>query len=203
MLSISTFNKVLIVILIILLFVFTIGIVICMKFLSKQTKKYKDCLRLIKEKENGILNEEVGINKDVIKKIEKVNDIEKFKEKLYKTYLKFVEKINNNDKEFGSILDDFISKYYENKIDIYINKNKIEKIENIELKKHSILEYNKKELKFKINVTCINYIEMNGNIISGSKEEKVEQIFILTYVKDKQKWLIKNIENVFEEKKSD
>lgn len=199
MLTISYANKVLLVILTVLLLMFTIGIIVSMKFLKKQAKKYRDCLRLIKEKENGILNEEYGVNDKEIKKIEKVSDVNKLKEILYKTYLKFVDRLTNNDNDFKNILDDFISKYYQNKISIYIKKNKKEIISDIELKKSSILEYNKKELKFKINITCINYVMMDENIISGNPDAKVEQIFILTYVKNKQKWLINNIENVYTE----
>ena len=203
MLTISYTNKVLLVVLTVLLLMFTIGIVVSIKFLKKQAKKYRDCLRLIKEKENGILNEEYGVNDKEIKKIEKVSDINKLKETLYKTYLKFVDKLVANDKNFKNILYDFISKYYENKISIYIEKNKKEIIQDIELKKSSILEYKKKELKFKINITCINYIVMDDNVISGSKNTRVEQIFILTYVKNKQKWLINNIENVYTENLSE
>ena len=203
MLTISYANKVLLVILTVLLFLFTIGIIVSMKFLKKQAKKYRDCLRLIKEKENGILNEEYGVNDKEIKKIEKVSDVNKLKESLYKTYLKFVDRLTNNDGNFKNILDDFIGKYYENKISIYIEKNKKEIIKDIELKKSSILEYHKKELKFKINITCKNYVMMDEKIISGSSNTKIEQIFILTYVKNKQKWLINNIENVYTENLSE
>jgi len=198
MLSIEKINYIMVIISTIVILVCSISIIISIRFQNKQKRKYKECLRLIKEKEDGTLNVKNGLDEKDIKKIDSKIDINKLMMQLYDIYLEFVNKLNNNDKNFENILDGFIKEFYENKIDIYTNKGYIEIIDTIELVNYSITEFDKEKLKFRINITCFNYKMINDNVISGSKYERVEQIFILTYIKSKRKWLISNIEKVYE-----
>lgn len=200
MLTIEDINYIMVIISTIVILICSISIIISVRFQNKQKRKYKECLRLIKETENGTLNVKNGLDEKDIKKIDPKIDINKLMMKLYDIYLEFINKLNNNDKNFDNILDGFIKEFYENKIDIYTNKGYIEIIDAIELVNYSIAEYDKEKLKFRINITCFNYKMINDNVISGSKYERVEQIFILTYKKSKRKWLINNIEKVFEKK---
>lgn len=202
MLVIDGINAVIVIILTIIIVVCSVGIVIAIQFQNKQKKKYQECLKLIKEKEDGTLNVKNGLDIEEIKKIDKTIDVNKLMMKLYDTYLEFINRLNDNDKNFDNILSGFMKEFYENKIDIYNAKNYYEKIDNIELVSYSIVEFDKDKLKFKVNITCFNYKMRKEEIISGSNLVRVEQIFILTFVKLKRKWLINNMEKVLEKKLS-
>lgn len=182
--------------------IFLISTILSIKFQKKQKKKYNECLDLIKEKENGTLNTNNSVTEEDIRKIDdKVNPNE-LMNNLYNTYLEFVERLNKNNKDFEGILIGFIKEFYTNKVKIYKLKKHKEISKNIELINYSILEFDKKKLKFRINITCFNYKTSKDEIIGGSNLERVEQIFIITYVKFRRKWLINNIEKVFEKKQS-
>lgn len=198
MFSIEQINYITVISSTIVIIACSISIIISIKFQKKQKIKYQECLKLIKEKENGTLNVKNGLDENDIKKIDSKIDINKLMMNLYNTYLEFIGKLNSNDKNFDNILNGFIKEFYENKIDIYNKKGYIEVIDSIELVNYSVIEFYKEKLKFRINITCFNYKLINDNVISGSKYERVEQIMILTYTKSKRKWLISNIEKVFE-----
>ena len=199
MLTIETVNIVLTTVLTIIIIVCSVGIIIASKFQTKQTKKYEECLNLIKEKENGTINPNDGIDMDKIKKIDKNTDINKLMVSLYDTYLAFVKKLNTNS-DLTNFLDVFIGELYKSKVEIYKAKGFCEITDNIELINYSILEYEKNKLKFRINISCLNYKLRGDVVISGSNIDKVEQIFLLTFVKKNKKWLISNIEKVYEKK---
>lgn len=200
MLAIVNFNKIFLVFVCILLFFVSICIVIAIQIQNKQSKKYKECLKLIKEKEDGTLNSNLGMDINQIKKIDPNVDVNKLQEKLYKLYLEFVEKLNNNDESISFVLDEFINQVYQNKLEIYKTKNTHEIIENIELINYSILKYEKNKIEFRISITCTNYKKTNDTIISGSMYDRLEQIYIVTFVKPRKVWLISNIEKVYEKK---
>lgn len=199
MLWIEAINDIIVIISTIVIVICSLGIVIATKFQRQQKKKYQECLKLINEKENGNLIKN-GLGSNDIKKINKNIDINKLMTKLYDKYLEFINKINKNDKDFNNILTGFMKEFYENKIDIYNSKEYFEIVENIELINYSILEFDNDKLKFRINTTCFNYKKRKDEIISGSNLEKIEQIVLLTYVKQKREWLISNIEKVYEKK---
>lgn len=200
--SIKDFDLIAVILCTVIIVICSVAIVISIKFQNKQKKKYKECLNLIKEKENGTLNIKNGLDNDEIKKIDKSIDINKLMMKLYDIYVEFVEKINKNDSSLDNVLDGFIKEFYKNKIEIYIGKNCNEIVDNIELINYSILEYSKEKTKFRINITCSNYKKMGDKIVSGSNYDRVEQIFIITYVNENKKWLINNVEKVYEKKLS-
>ena len=194
MLTVNLISKIILVISTIILFLFSVGLVFSILFNNKQSKKYKECLRLIKEKENGTFESKTDLN------IDSKTDVTKLMKKLYEIYLKFINKLNNNDDTITTLLDSFIGKVYKNKLDIYKNKKINEITESIELLNYSILEYEKNKIQFRINITCFNYKKNNDIIISGNNLERVEQIFLITYIKKKNKWLINNVEKVYEKK---
>ena len=187
---------------IIFLIILLISTILSIKFQMKQKKKYNECLDLIKEKENGTLNTNNGVTEKDIRKIDdKVNPNE-LMTNLYNTYLEFIQRLNKNNKDFEGILIGFIKEFYINKVKVYKLKKHKEIKKDIELVNYSILEFDKKKLKFRININCFNYKTSKEEIIDGSNRERVEQIFLITYVKFRRKWLINNIEKVYEKKQS-
>ena len=196
MLFVEKLNTIIVISLTIIILGCSFGIIVAIKFQNKQKKKYNECLRLIKEKEEGILEVKNNIGK--IKNV----DANELMMDLYNTYIEFIDRLNNNNKDFNNILEGFIKELYENKIDIYNSKNHFEIMDDIELINYSILEYTEEKLKFRITTTCFTYKKSNGKIISGSNLERVEQIVLLTYINSNRKWLINNIEKVFEKKLS-
>jgi preprotein translocase subunit YajC len=187
---------------VIFLIVLLISTILSIKFQMKQKKKYNECLDLIKEKENGTLNTNSGVTEKDIKKIDDKVNLNELMTNLYNTYLEFIERLNKNNKDFEGILIGFIKEFYINKVKVYKLKKHKEITKDIELVNYSILEFDKKKLKFRINITCFNYKTSKDEIIGGSNLERVEQIFLITYVKFRKKWLINNIEKVFEKKQS-
>ena len=187
---------------IIFLTILLISTILSIKFQMKQKKKYKECLDLIKEKENGTLNVNNGVSEENIQKIDESVNLNELMTNLYNTYLEFVERLNKNNKDFEGILIGFIKEFYINKIKIYKMKKHKEITKDIGLINYSLLEFEKKKLKFRINMSCFNYKTSKDQIIGGSNLERVEQIFLITYVKFRRKWLINNIEKVYEKKQS-
>lgn len=185
---------------VIFLTILLISTTISIKFQMKQKKKYNECLNLIKEKENGTLNTNSGVTEKDIQKIDDKVNLNELMTNLYNTYLEFLERLNKNNKDFEGILIGFIKDFYINKINVYKLKKHKEITKDIELVNYSILEFDKKKLKFRINITCFNYKTSKDEIIGGSNLERVEQIFLITYVKFRRKWLINNVEKVFEKK---
>ena len=198
--TVSFINKIALVILLIILFFISVGVVIAIQFQNKQSKKYKECLKIIKDKEDGTLRAKNGVSTREIKKIDPNIDVKELMSKLYDTYLEFTKKLNNNDPKISSVLDEFINNVYQNRLEIYKAKNTKEITDSIELTNYTILNFEKKRVEFRISYICFNYKMMNDVIISGSNLEKVEQVVIVTYSKLRKKWVINNIEKVYDKK---
>jgi len=194
MLAIPLANKIMLVILIIILCIISIGIILSIIFNNKQSKKYNECLRLIKEKENGTLKSKNKLNID-----SRVN-VNELMQKLYNMYLEFINKLNVNDESVLNLLNGFIKEVYKNNLEIYKAKNINEVTDSIELLNYSILEYENDKIEFRLTINCFNYKKTKDVITSGDNLNKVEQIFLITYVKNKNKWLINGIEKVYEKK---
>lgn len=191
-----------VILLTIVIIVSSIVIVIAIKIQHKQRKIYKECVRLIEAKENGTFEIGNGLTEDEMKKINKKVNVQNLMKQLYETYIFFVTNLNSCNKNALTKLSGFIREYYVNKIDIYTQKGHREIIDSIELINYSILEYSKNKIKFRINFGCLSYKTNNGVVISGSNQERVEQVTIVTFVKVSRKWLINNIEKVYEKKMS-
>ena len=199
MISIEKIFCIIILIIAIISFIYTIAIAVSFKFNQKQKNKYNECLELVRQSTREMKD---ALTEKDIKKIDKTINLDKLMMNLYDKYLKLLDKLNSNNKDFNNILTGYIKEVYNNKIDIYKEKGYKEITDEIELINYSIIEFNKTKLKFRVAITCFNYKELNSEVISGSKYERVEQIFILTYIKEKKQWLISNIEKVYEKELS-
>jgi len=185
----------------ILIFICFIGLLISIRFQIKKKNKYKDCLQIIDEREknkniNDMINCRVEINTD-----NKIDENQLMMD-LYDMFLKYIDNLNENNDDFDNILTGFIKDVYKERINIYKEKKYKEKMDDIELIGYSIIEYDKDSLKFRVALTCFNYKVKNEAIVSGSNLERVEQIYIISYLKTKKKWLINNIEKLIEKKLS-
>lgn len=202
MLMIEELNFIIVIILTIVIVISSIIIVTAIKIQNKQRKIYKECVRLIQEKENGTFEIKNGLTEEEIKNIDKNINIQNLMTILYDIYISFLKDLNERNKNLLNKLTGFIKEYYVNKLDILIQKGHKEIVDKIDLNNYSILEYEKNKVKFRININCLSYRMNNDVIISGSNLERVEQVVIITYIKVNRKWLINNIEKVYEKKLS-
>ena len=178
----------------------TLGIVLSIKVQKKQKKKYQDCITAINEREDETYKYDGSLTPGQIRKKDKTVNPEELQKKLYDKFLSLQEKVNNLDSSFDGLLTGFIKKVYNDRINLYKESNTQEKLENINLIGYSITEFSKKELKFRIKITAINYKIRNNEIISGSNTSYLEQIYIVTYEKVGKVWKINNIEKVMDKK---
>ena len=117
MLTISITNIIIWAILIGVIILCTIGIVIATIFQSKKDKKYKECLDIIKEKGDIKFEVKDSLSKEDIKKINKNVDINKLMQSLYNKYLKFVDKVKNNDNNLDQVLSGTLKEFYIRKLE--------------------------------------------------------------------------------------
>lgn len=180
----------------------SIAIIIAVKFQKLKKKKYNDFIQIINEKKDATFSVKDGLTPDEIYSIDSSVNIESLMNELYNTYLKFEDKIKNYDIN----LDDTLVGYLK---DFYLNKMKNSKQngysyikDGIDLIGYSITEFNKENLKFRININCFDYKMINNEIVSGSNLFKVEQILLLSYKKVNNDWLISSYDKIYEKKLS-
>ena len=178
----------------------TIGIIAASKVQDKQKRKYDDCVKAINEREDETYNYDGSLTPGQIRKKDKTVNPDELQKKLYDKFLCLQEKVNNLDNTFDGLLTGFIKKVYTDRINLYKDSNTQEKLDKINLIGYSITEFSKKELKFRIKITAINYKIRNDEIISGSNLNYLEQIYIVSYVKIGKVWKISNIEKVMDKK---
>ena len=178
----------------------TIGIIAASKVQDKQKKKYDDCINAINEREDETYNYDGSLTPGQIRKKDRTVNPEELQKRLYDKFLSLQEKVNNLDNSFDGLLTGFIKRVYNDRINLYKESNTQEKLEKINLIGYSITEFSKKELKFRIKITAINYKIRDNEIISGSNINYLEQIYIITYEKIGKVWKISNIEKVLDKK---
>lgn len=183
-------------------FLCTLGIVLSIRFQHKQKKKYSNCVKLIKEKENATVGVNDGLSKENIALIDENIDVDTLMSSLYDSYIELIYRLNNLDNNLDELLTDHIKELYLTKIASFQEKNIKRVIDGIDLVGYSIIEFEKEKLKFRVNINCFDYKLKNDKIISGSNLEKLSEINILTFEKIEDKWLISNLEKVFEQKLS-
>lgn len=203
MLTISLINIIIWTILIGIIILCTIGIVIASIFQSKKEKKLEECLNIIKEKGDIKFEVKDSLTKEDIKKINKNVDINKLMDSLYNKFLKFIDKVKDNDINLDQLLGGVIKDFYITKLENFKSAEYKEILDIVDLKGYSITEYSKEKLQFRIAVICYDYKLLNETIISGSNLIKLEEVFLLTYEKIGNKWLITNYDKVYEKKLSD
>lgn len=202
MLLVENLDYSIVILLSIVIMICSLGIIVSIKFQSRQRKKYEECLRLIKEKQQGCLGINNAMNNENIYLEENV-DFNELTTQLYQLYLNMIKDLNNLDVNIATKLDGFIKEFYLEKIERSKEKETKDIMDKINLNSSSIIEYTKDRLKLRINVNCLCYKKNNNIIISGSDTEKLEQITIITYNKVGEDWLINNIEKVYEKKVSE
>lgn len=183
-------------------FLCTLGLVFSIKFQQKQKKKYSNCVKLIKEKENATVGVNDGLSKENIALIDENIDVDTLMSSLYDSYIELIYRLNNLDNNLDELLTEHIKEIYLTKIASFQEKNIKRVIDGIDLVGYSIIEFEKEKLKFRVNINCFDYKLKNDKIISGSNLEKLSEINILTFEKIEDKWLISNLEKVFEQKLS-
>lgn len=189
-----------IIIITIIIVLCTIGIVAANKVQQKQQKKYNDCIKAINEREDETYNYDGSLTPGQIRKKDNTVNPEELQKRLYDKFLSLQEKVNNLDDSFDGLLTGFIKKIYSDRINLYKESDTQEKLEKINLIGYSITEFSKKELKFRVKITAINYKIRGNDIISGSNTNYLEQIYIITYEKIGKVWKISNIEKVLDKK---
>ena len=202
MLLVENLDYTIVILLSIVIMICSIGIVVSIKFQSRQKKKYEECLRLIKEKHQSCLGINNAMNNEKLF-IEENVDLNELMTQLYQLYLDMLIDLNKLDENVETKLDGFIKEFYLEKIERNKEKGIINIIDKVNLNSSSILEYSKDRLKLRINISCLSYKKNDDVIISGSNIDKIEQIIIITYNKIGENWLINNIEKVYEKKVSD
>lgn len=198
--GLNLINLVVIVLATVIIIVCSIGIIIASKFQNKQKKKYNDCIRIIKEKENATFQIKNGLSKEEINNISPDINVDKLMSDLYDKYIELENKVKLEDSNFDGLLIGHIKDLYINKVEVSKTKNYIEINDGIDLINYSITEFTKDKLKFRITVNCFNYKRSNDTIVSGSNLEKVEQVIILTYEKHNNDWLISKYEKAYEKR---
>lgn len=196
-------NIVVIIVVSIIIIVCSISIIIASIFQNKQRKKYKDCLDAIEKSKTSTLKIKTGLTKKEINEIDNTVDVDNLMRKLYDTFLDFQSKIKILDNNFDDVLTGFIKEFYRNKIDNFKLKGYNDILDGIELINYNIVEFNNEVLKFRITIYCFDYKMSNSVIVSGSNLQKSEEVFIITYNKIDNNWLISNIDKVYEKKLSD
>lgn len=202
MLNLENINFIVVILISIVIIVCSIGIIIASRFQIKQKKKYNECLRLVKEKDNQTIEIRDGLTKEEINNIDSEVNVDSLMSELYNTYLSFENKIKTLDENLDDVLTGFMKDLYRNKINTFKSTGYSEINDNIDLMGYSITEFNKEKLKFRINVNCYNYKKSGTNIVSGSNLEKVNQILLLTYEKIDNRWLISDYDKIYEKKLS-
>jgi len=202
MLTINMIGLISIIIGIIIIFVCCVGILVASKFQDEQEKKYKDSVDLVKEKGTDVLQIRDVMSQAEISAVDPNIDVVELMKDLYNTYLNLENKVKLLDNNFDNILTGYMKKIYKEKVKAFKSTNHIEVIDDIELINYCIIEFDSNKLKFRLSVSCFNYKKQGEEIVSGSNLQKIRQILIITYEKVNDKWLISDIERMYENKLS-
>lgn len=193
-------NLIFIIVLSIIIISCSIGIVIAIRFQKKKIKKYNECLNIINEKKDLTLQVKDGLTKEEINNIDGEVNVDKLMVELFNTYLELENKVKCLDNNYDDVLIGFLKDFYINKIENFKNKGFADINDSIDLINYSIIEYSKKNLKFRIVINCFSYKISNNKIVSGSNLEKIQKIILLSYEKKDEKWLINSYEKIYEKK---
>lgn len=202
MLLVENLDYTIVILISIVILICSMGIVVSIRIQNRQKKKYDECLRLIKEKEQGCMGINNAMNNEKIFFEDNV-DLNKLMTQLNRMYLDMLKELNELDTNVANKLDGFIKEFYLEKIERSKEKGIVDIVDKVSLNSSSILEYTQDRLKLRININAVCYKKNNERIISGSNVDMLEQITILTYNKVGENWLINNIEKVYEKKVSD
>ena len=174
-----------------------ISIILAIKFQKQQRKKYENNLKYIKENNIEYLTYKSELNPNEIKSIDKNINVKELMNNLYNTYLEFENNINNSINNFDNVLTGPLKEIFELNLDDARLRELKTKKEKINLISYSIIEFNKNKLRFRININCLYQIKKN-KMVKRNDLVSVELVLILDYKLVEDKWLIYNIEKVYE-----
>ena len=190
----DTVNVIAVVLTTVIVVICSIGIIIAIKFQSKQRKKYKELNRIIKEKKDATFQIKDGLTKEEINSIDNEINVDILMQELYSVFLKLENRIRNFDTDLDNILIGNFKDFTVNKIkNGFIDVN-----DGINLISYSITEYSKENLKFRLTINCFSYRMVNNQIVSGNNLEKIQKILLLSFVKQNDKWLISHYDKIYE-----
>ena len=106
------------------------------------------------------------------------------------------------DKTLDQVLLDIEKQFGKGSV-MKLGEREHQKIDVIDLIGYSITEYDKDRLQFRVTINCYDYKLLNDTIISGSNLIKLEEVFLLTYEKVGNRWLITRYDKIYEKKLSD
>ena len=175
----------------------SIGIIISSIFQMKKTKKYKECVKIIKDKDDKLLSVNDNLSPEYINSIDSSIDVNTLMPKLYNKYVKLQKKLNSLNPNLDDVTTGFIKEMYENRIASFKNKNYFEIVDKINLLEYSIVEFEKDKLKFRIKIKCLDYKMSNDKIIEGSNKKFVDEIIIIEYMNVEGDWLISKLNVAF------
>ena len=194
----SVIYAIVVVIVTISIIISSIAIVIGVKFQKLKRNKYKELERIIKEKEGIKFEVKDSLTEDEIKRIDPEVNVSELMKNLYDTFLLFQEKAKKLENNFDDVLYGELKEFYINKIDSFSQNGYLDITDKIELNGYDIIEFTKKELKFRLNINCIDYKKIADKIVSGSNNNKVHQVLLITYRKVNDKWLITAYEKLIQ-----
>lgn len=200
--TLDLINSIAIIIVSVIILVCSIGILLSSMFQRKQKRKYDECLNIVKEKGHMTFEVTDGLTQEQLNKIDSEVDYNLLMTQLYNTYLNLENKIKSFDSNLDDVLTGDLKDFYINKIENFKEKGFSDVTDGIDLVGYTIVEYDKKKLKFRLTINCFCYKTISNKIVSGSNLEKIKQIMLLTYEKKNGNWLISKYEKIYEEKLS-
>lgn len=198
----SLITTIIIILVSVIIIVCSIGIIVASRFQNKQRKKYNEINNIINQNKNAIFQVKDGLTKEEINNIDSKIDVDLLMCQLFNTYLELENKIKNHDTNLDDILFGHLKEFNISRIKNYKSNGFCDINDGIDLINYSIVEYNKKKLRFRITINCFSYKLVNNQIVSGSNLEKLQKIILLDYQKVDDKWLISAYNKIYEQKLS-
>lgn len=179
------------------------GLIIALIYQKKQEKKYKNCLKIIKEKGNKKFSNKTELTEEELNKVDPDVDMGKLMNDLFQKYLEFQKKFNEKVSDFDNLLSDGMKIKYTNMLSLDENMKTHTIIDKIDLINYSIVSFDKEFLEFRVTIDCVKYKMRDDEIISGNNLNKIEIVNIINFIKKQDDWLIDDIDEVYEKKLSD
>ena len=181
-----------------------IVVVVCVGVITSKNVQNKQEARIEQIRQYTLNNKEAtfkikdSLTEEDIKAIDSNLDIGSLMEDLYDSFLKLEKNLNDLNLDFDDILTQKSKEIYETRIKKLKLINNVEVIQDINLIGYSIINFNIDKIVFRVNIKCINYKKSGEIITSGSSSNYITQIFLITYLKIDNKWLIDDCDKVYE-----
>ena len=181
----------------------SVGIVLGIRFQKKQKEKLKAIEKIVNENKDMLFQVRDSLTSQEISKVDSKIDINKLMSELYQTYLNFETKMKELDDDLDDVLTGNLKEFYIKKIKLFKKNSYMDIKDKIDLIGYAITEFKKNNLKFRININCLDYKTINGEVVRGSNVFKLEQIILLSFKKINGNWLINAYDKIYERKLSE